>query len=93
MQSLILCGTEALRAAFQVYQASYHWYTPTGLARTGFNRIKTDAGIPFHTRGGIPRKPCQQRLPALTVYTAWGVTRFFGLYQPSEIKHAGKAVR
>ncbi len=66
---------------------------PTGLARTGFNRIKTDAGIPFHTRGGIPRKPCQQRLPALAVYTAWGVTRFFGLYQPSEIKHAGKAVR
>lgn len=27
---------------------------PTGLARTGFNGIKTDAGIPFHIRGGIP---------------------------------------
>ncbi len=28
VQSLILCGTEALRAAFQVYQASYHLVYP-----------------------------------------------------------------
>lgn len=27
---------------------------PTGLTTTGFNSIKTDAGIPFQTRGGIP---------------------------------------
>jgi len=27
---------------------------PTGLGTTGFNGIKTDGGIPFHTRGGIP---------------------------------------
>lgn len=27
---------------------------PSGLTTTGFNGIKTDAGIPFHTRGGIP---------------------------------------
>jgi hypothetical protein len=27
---------------------------PTGLAKTGFSHIKTDAGIPFQTRGGIP---------------------------------------
>lgn len=27
---------------------------PTGLTTSGFNGIKTDAGIPFHIRGGIP---------------------------------------
>jgi len=27
---------------------------PTDLATTGFNGIKTDGGIPFHTRDGIP---------------------------------------
>lgn len=66
---------------------------PSGLATTGFNGIKTDAGIPFYTRGGIPPEALRAKASGRAVYTAWGVTRFFGRYQPSEIKHTGKTDR
>lgn len=66
---------------------------PSDLATTGFNGIKTDAGIPFHTRGGIPPEALRAKASGRAVYTAWGVTRFFGSNQPSEIKHAGKAAK
>lgn len=64
---------------------------PTGLTKSGFNGIKTDAGIPFHTRGGIPPEALPAKASGLAVYTAWGVTRFSGLSQPSEVKHAEKS--
>ena len=60
---------------------------PSDLATTGFNGIKTDAGIPFYTRGGIPPEALRAKASGRAVYTAWGVTRFFGLSQPSGIKH------
>jgi hypothetical protein len=65
---------------------------PTGLATTGFNGIKTDAGIPFHTRGGIPPEALPAKASGRAVYTAWGVTRFFGFSQLSEDKHVEKSV-
>lgn len=67
--------------------------TPRTPVTLGFQSNFIKKCMTFAHWVSCPPKASLSTALGFALHNAWGVTRFFGLYQPSEIKHAGKAVR
>ncbi|HAW4339349.1 TPA: hypothetical protein JLU77_004373 [Escherichia coli] len=64
---------------------------PRGLVTQGFLTIFLQKCMTFAHGVSCPPKARRSKALGVALHNAWGVTRFSGLSQPSEVKHAEKS--
>lgn len=65
--------------------------TPRTPVTQGFQANFIQKCMTFAHRVSYPPKARRSKALGFALHNAWGVTRFSGLSQPSEVKHAGKS--